>query len=93
MRGSVDRERVAQLLQDESLSFREIARRAHCSDFSVRSIARELASDYPADDDTMQSEPLTATEWWIFGGIVALIVGGVCFAAWRMPPLDGGPME
>jgi hypothetical protein len=93
MRRSVDRAYVAELLQDESLSFREVARRAHCSDFSVRAIARELASDYSADDETVESGPLTATEWWIFAGIATLIFGSVCFAAWRMPPLDGGPME
>jgi DNA-binding Lrp family transcriptional regulator len=39
----VDRDLVERLLQDESLSFREIARRADCSDWSVRSIARDLA--------------------------------------------------
>lgn len=86
MRGSVDRELVHRLLQDESLSFREIARRARCSDFSVRSIAREL--DYLADGDAAEPEPLTATEGWI----VALIFGGMCYAAWRMPPPDSGVM-
>jgi hypothetical protein len=93
MRGSVDRELVHRLLQDESLSYREIARRAHCSDFSVRSTAGELAPDYLGDGDTAEREPLTATEGWIVAGIVALIFGGICYAAWRMPPLDGGPME
>jgi hypothetical protein len=90
---TVDRALVLRLLLDESLSYREIARRANCSDWSVRFIAREVDADRLTDDLAEPCEPLTATEWWIFGGIVVLIVGGVCFAAWRMPSFDGGPME
>ncbi|MFY9719285.1 MAG: hypothetical protein WAK16_06515 [Candidatus Cybelea sp.] len=52
----------------------------------MRSIAREL--DYLADGDAAEPEPLTATEGWI----VALIFGGMCYAAWRMPPPDSGVM-
>ena len=36
---------VAELLADESLSYKEIARQASCSDFSVRTIARKLSGD------------------------------------------------
>jgi len=86
----VDRELVERLLQDESLSFREIARRAKCSDWSVRSIASQLDSDNSGD--TTPTEPLAPTEWWIFAGIVALIFGGLCFASWRTQPPDGGAM-
>ncbi len=91
MKSRVDRELVLRLLQDDSLSFREIARRANCSDWSVRSISRELDGAYSSDG--AQSEPLTPTQWWIVAGIMALVVGGMCFAVWQMPPLDGGPME
>lgn len=84
---SVDRDLVAHLLQDETLSFREIARRANCSDWSVRSIARSLEPD-----DEGSSEPLTPGQWGILAGIVAVLIGAMCFAAWRMPPLDGGMM-
>jgi hypothetical protein len=85
MRASVDRELVKRLLQDETLSFREIARQAQCSDWSVRSIARELADSRP-------SEPLTLTQWAILAGVLVVVLGGICFASWRTPPLNGGPM-
>jgi hypothetical protein len=93
MRASVDRELVEQLLQDESLSYREIARRANCSDFSVRTIARELAEreSYYADDGN-QAEPLTPRDGAILIGLIVLFIGGLCFAVWRMPPPNGGPM-
>ena len=41
----IDRELVARLLENETLSYREIAREAGCSDWSVRAIARNLAGD------------------------------------------------
>jgi hypothetical protein len=81
MRGAVDRALVAQLLLDESLSYREIARRADCSDWSVRSIARQLDSE--EFEDVASSEPLTGFEWCAILGIVALVIGGLSFAAWR----------
>jgi hypothetical protein len=87
---TVDRELVLRLLQDETLSFREIARRANCSDWSVRSIAREFDGPYWSDD--AQNEPLTAAQCWIVAGVFALVVGGMCFAVWRMPPLDSESM-
>jgi hypothetical protein len=88
---TVDRALVLRLLLDESLSYREIARRADCSDWSVRSIARELDADR-LTELAEPCEPLTAAEWWIVAGIAVLVVGGMCFAAWRMPPPDGGVM-
>lgn len=93
MRGSVNRDFVANLLQDGSLSYREIARRANCSDWSVRAIAREMDAGYSgsATDGASPDEPLTALEWAIFGGIVILVFGGIWFAASRTP-LDGGSM-
>jgi hypothetical protein len=81
MKRSVDHELVAQLLADESLSYREIARRANCSDFSVRAIARQLDADVSEDVDT--SDPLGALEWCAVLGVGALIVAGLLFAAWR----------
>jgi hypothetical protein len=88
---SVDRELVIQLLQDESLSFREIARRAKCSDWSVRSIASEFDGDRSSDDAT--SDPSSPLGCAIVAGIALLIVSGLCFASWRMPPRDGGGMK
>ena len=92
MRRHVDHGLVMELLRDQSLSYREIARRANCSDWSVRSIAAEFDADRLTDDLAEPCEPLTATEWWIIAGIAVLVVGGMCFAAWRMPPADSGAM-
>lgn len=90
MRRSVDHALVERLLQDESLSYREIARRAQCSDFSVRAISKELAGDDFARDDTeAKTEPLTPRDWAIFCGIAIAIFGGIWLLARRLPPMDG----
>ncbi len=91
MSTTVDRALVRHLLLDQSLSYREIARRANCSDWSVRSIAHEFDADR-FTDPAEPCDPLTATEWSVIAGIAVLLVGGMCFAAWRMPPPDGGVM-
>jgi hypothetical protein len=91
MRYSVDHELVRRLLEDDSLSYREIARQAGCSDFTVRAIARKNEPPYPANDSAPPSEPLTAFDWCVVAGIAILIFGAMWFAASRMPP-DGGPM-
>ena len=41
----VNRALVEALLADETLSYKEIARQAGCSDFSVRTLARKLSGD------------------------------------------------
>jgi hypothetical protein len=81
MNGSIDRELIMRLLADPSLSYREIARRANCSDWSVRSIARQLDSQETENDKI--SEPLTAFEWCAVFGFGAFVIGGLAFAAWR----------
>lgn len=87
MSARVDRELVIRLLQDESSSYREIARRAQCSDFAVRSIARKLHdSDDGGDPPT---EPLTAREWCIGAAILIFIFGGIWFLGRHLPPPDG----
>jgi hypothetical protein len=88
---SVDHALVERLLEDESLSFREIARRAACSDWTVRSIAKHGSGDgstYDGTtyDGTTEREPLSIAEWGIVAGFFLLLVGGLVFAAWRMPP-------
>lgn len=89
MSAPVDRDLVAHLLQDETLSFREIARQANCSDWSVRSIAKELNSDPLAGNGIeAESEPLTPRDWMIFGGILIAIFGGIWLLAGRLPPMD-----
>jgi hypothetical protein len=86
MRTRVNRALVKELLDDPDLSYREISRRANCSDYSVRSIARE----YLARNDAAGSgEPLTPRDWCIFTGIAIVFFGGMWFLGRRLPPMDG----
>lgn len=86
MNGSVDRPLVEQLLEDGSLSYNEVAKRAHCSAWSVRRIARELAGDTrpmktrrrsrrEADRNSAGDDASLA--WWI---VPLLAVGGIGLA-------------
>jgi hypothetical protein len=86
-RRSVDHALVERLLEDGSLSYREISRIANCSDWSVRSIAREIDSDQSRD--YAESEPLSPRDWAIFGGVVVAMFGGIWLLARRFPPIDG----
>jgi hypothetical protein len=88
MSSSVDRELVMRLLRDESLSFREIARRANCSDWSVRSIVREI----DGDDSFLETDPPALAQWVIGAVIFVVLMGAVCYALWRIPPSDCGAM-
>lgn len=95
----VDHALVEQLLADETLSYKEIARRASCSDFSVRTIARKLSGD---DRPTKRVSDLSPeildhcdelpswAGWALFGGLVAAIGGAIWLASRGLPP--GGPM-
>jgi hypothetical protein len=83
MKAPIDRALVTSLLADQSLSYREIARLADCSDWSVRSIARQL--DHDGTEEVPNPEPLTAFEWWVVLGVGALVIAGLSFAAWRKP--------
>ncbi len=88
MSASVDRALIERLLQ-ESLSFREIARQAGCSDWTVRSIARGSAGDarpMKRGASEVEGEPLSAVGWLIFAGIIAAIVGAIWLATRRVPP-------
>ncbi len=85
MSASVDHALVERLLEDESLSYREIARRAGCSEWSIRSIARQACgnprpvkkarSRRSADD----GPPVAAASlaWW---GVPVLVVVGIGIA-------------
>lgn len=83
----VNRVLVEELLADEALSYREIARQAGCSDWSVRSVAREI--DNVQSRDYAESDPLTVRDWGIFGAVVVAIFGGIWLLARRLPPMDG----
>jgi len=85
---SVDRAFVQELLADETLSYKEIARRADCSDWSVRSIDRKRNGGPPmkasrARHDCAEStpeepsRPLTGADKAIAWSVIGLIVVGV----------------
>jgi hypothetical protein len=84
MRRPVNHSLVERLLQDESLSYREIARRANCSEWSVRSIARRY--DGSRSSDSTAGEPLTLSGWATGIGVALLIFGGLWLISRRPPP-------
>ena len=82
----VDRERIVDLLADESLSFRAIGRMTGASDWSVRRIAREIAGNetpmkrrYTSQDDA-PSDVSPALSLTIWGGAIGL----VCLGIWAL---------
>lgn len=60
-RHTVDHARVEALLREGGLSFREIARQAGCSDFSVRKIARERNGEIRPMRDSAAHAPVRET--------------------------------
>lgn len=94
MSGRVDHNLVEELLQDETLSLREIARRADCSDWTVRRIARELDGDYrPIKSGDAQSaddpESLPGVFGWIGLAVTVTVVGLMVWAGLRgLPPTE-----
>ena len=86
MRHFVDHALVERLLRDETLSYREIAGRAQCSDFSVRAIARDLGTNDSEDEPPF--ETLTLPEWGVAAVVIVLIFGGIWLFARRLPPMD-----
>lgn len=80
MKNSVDHSLVEHLLENETLSYREIAKRANCSDWSVRAIDRKLANDsrpmkrdrYEREDDG--GESLAIAGWLVLAGIVIALI-------------------
>lgn len=90
---SAERDRIAELLKDETRSFRSIGRELGVSDWLVRKTARELYGDprpmrqssYAGDVDAEVS-PLTG--WLIFGGIIASIALAIWASTRWNPPLE-----
>ena len=85
MNGPVDRDLVLGLLEDKSLSYREVARRASCSDFSVRSIARRASGDSrPMKSRAAreeESESLGIGGWLVVAGMFVVPAIAVWFAS------------
>ena len=89
----VNRALVEELLADESLSYKEIARQADCSDWSVRSIDRERSGGPPmktsrgprhvdASEFEEPSRPLTGAEMAIGWGVAVLFFIGLVALSW-----------
>lgn len=82
---SADQERIAELLEDETRSFRSIGRELGVSDWLVRKTARELHGDpRPMRQRCSRSQEPPAEEvspivgWLIFGGFIL----GTAFLIW-----------
>lgn len=92
MSGYVDRARIEELLLDETLSLRAIAREVGCSDWTVRRIARELDGDSrPMKRERSEmpdesSEGLEIAGWIGLAAAVALIGLAIWFQLRGMPP-------
>jgi transposase-like protein len=88
---SDDRDRIAELLQDPSLSYRAIGRDLGISDCTVRRVARELDGD-SRPMRQRRSQPQESTEelssltcWLVFGGVAAFFALAI-WAGTRWPP-------
>lgn len=95
---AIDRARIAELLADESLSYRDIARQENCSDWTVRAVAREIAGDSRPMKSRRRKRgggedhaPPALVGWTILAGLAAAVVGAFWLAVRGAPP-DGGPM-
>ena len=81
---SDDRERIAELLEDESRSFRSISRELGVSDWLVRKMARELYNDpRPMRQQRSRSHEPPAEESSLAGWVVfGILVAGLAVAIW-----------
>jgi hypothetical protein len=101
MRKHVDYARVEQLLDDDSLSYNEVADRAGCSSWSVRKFDRERRGDTRPmkggaswaarrNEPASNTEPLGVVGWLVIAAIgVAIVVG--CTIGGRRYPGDWPP--
>lgn len=90
------RDRIAELLQDETRSYRSISRELGVSDWLVRKTARELDGDprsmrrrrtrsYETRDETAAVSAIGS--WLVFGGFVAVLALAIWAGVrWAPPP-------
>lgn len=91
---SADRDRIeAALLEDETRSFRSLARELNVSDWLVRKTARELYGDprpmrqrrsQPQEPSDEEVSPLVG--WLVFGGVVLATAFLIWIRARSVPP-------
>lgn len=88
-----DRERVAELLEDETRSFRSIGRELGLSDWFVRKVARELDGDPRPMRRPRSSAPETddggsAIALWTAGAIAVGLIAVAIYVRMRWGPFD-----
>lgn len=89
-----DRERIADLLEDETRSFRSISRELGVSDWLVRKTARELYGDprpmkrRPSQSDGTPEEVSALTCWLVVGGVVGFLALAIWAGARWTPPFE-----
>jgi hypothetical protein len=86
-----DRERIAELLEDETRSFRSISRELGVSDWLVRKTARELYGDPrpmrgARAGDGPPEEGVTGSGWLTFGSIIIGVALLIWIGSRRIPP-------
>ena len=97
----VDYALLDELLADESLSLRECARRAGCSDWTARQRSREISGDdrpmktarfdRREQHSSQDIPPLTGTEQAIMWSVIAVIVIGIIASSWYVRRNDFPP--
>jgi len=91
-----------ELLSDESLSLRQCAQRAGCSDWSARQRYRQLSGDdrpmksshldtYAGQAESQDVEPLTGAEMAIAWSIAILFFAGFVALGWYVHRDDFSP--
>lgn len=86
-----DPERIAEALQDESKSFRAIARELGVSDWAVRRVHRQLTGDdRPMRGARTNHGPpggaTAASGWWIFGSLLIGVALLIWISSRGIPP-------
>lgn len=95
MSAPIDHERIAELLQDQTRSYRSIAAELGVSDWTVRSVARRLYDDpRPMKNSrpAREGDSSGLRGWATFAGIIVAIIGAIWWAA-RIAPPEGGSMS
>jgi hypothetical protein len=92
---SVDRAGIIGALQeDEMRSYRSIADEFGVSDWTVRSIARQLNNDPRPMKRSRHAPDLNVEQesggGWIVAAIIAAMIGAIWFGVRYMPPPEGG---
>lgn len=86
----VDRNLIEHLLQDKELSYREVARRARCSDWTVRRVARQLAGDERPVKNAPRVSGRGEDGWLPIVMLAVLLLAGIGWLRAQGEPPPGG---